>query len=61
VACFIGKKSYGGGAKEKYAATQQEYVFLYAKDPLSLDDLWLPQDAAAEARYYKDQAEKLWK
>jgi adenine-specific DNA-methyltransferase len=51
VACFIGKKSYGGGAKEKYAVTphEHEYVFLYAKDLPSLDDLWLPPDAAAEA------------
>src|SRR6202166_491886 len=32
IECFIWKKSYGGGAKEKYAVTQHEYVLLYAKD-----------------------------
>src|SRR5207247_1929035 len=58
VECFIWKKSYGGGAKEKYAVTQHEYVFLYAKDLPSLDDLWLPPDAGAEARYYKYKDEK---
>jgi len=52
VECFIWKKSYGGGAKEKYAVTQREYVLLYAKDLASIEDLWLPPDAAAEARYY---------
>jgi adenine-specific DNA-methyltransferase len=58
VECFIWKKSYGGGAKEKYAVTQHEYVLLYAKDLAGIDDLWLPPDAAAEARYYKYQDEK---
>jgi len=58
VECFIWKKSYGGGAKEKYAVTQHEYVLLYAKDLAGIDELWLPPDAAAEARYYKYQDEK---
>jgi adenine-specific DNA-methyltransferase len=58
IECFIWKKSYGGGAKEKYAVTQHEYVLLYAKDLAGIDDLWLPPDAAAEARYYKYQDEK---
>jgi adenine-specific DNA-methyltransferase len=58
VECFIWKKSYGGGAKEKYAVTQHEYVLLYAKDLVCIDELWLPPDAAAEARYYKYRDEK---
>ena len=58
VECFIWKKSYGGGAKEKYAVTQHESVLLYAKDLGSVDELWLPPDPAAEARYYKYQDEK---
>jgi adenine-specific DNA-methyltransferase len=58
IECFIWKKSYGGGAKEKYAVTQHEYVLLYAKDLAGINDLWLPPDAAAEARYYKYQDEK---
>lgn len=56
---FIWKKSYGGGAKEKYAVTQHEYVLLYAKDLASVDELWLPPDPAAEARYYKYEDEKI--
>ena len=58
VECFIWKKSYGGGAKEKYAVTQHEYILLYAKDIANIDELWLPPDAAAEARYYKYKDEK---
>jgi len=58
VECFIWKKSYGGGAKEKYAVTQHEYVLLFAKDLSGIEELWLPPDAAAEARYYKYQDEK---
>jgi adenine-specific DNA-methyltransferase len=50
---FIWKKSYGGGAKEKYAVTQHEYILLYARNLSSVADLWLPPDPDAEARYYK--------
>jgi adenine-specific DNA-methyltransferase len=56
---FIWKKSYGGGAKEKYAVTQHEYVLLYAKNKQAVDDLWLPPDEEAEARYYRYKDEKL--
>jgi adenine-specific DNA-methyltransferase len=56
---FIWKKSYGGGAKEKYAVTQHEYVLAYAKDLASIADLWLPPDPGAEARYYKYKDEKV--
>ena len=59
IECFIWKKSYGGGAKEKYAVTQHEYVLLYAKDLSEIRDLWLPPDPGAEARYYKYKDEKL--
>jgi len=58
IECFIWKKSYGGGAKEKYAVTQHEYVLLYAKDLSEIRDLWLPPDPGAEARYYKYKDEK---
>ena len=50
---FIWKKSYGGGAKEKYAVTQHEYILMYAKSVASLHDLWLPPNEEAEKRYYK--------
>jgi adenine-specific DNA-methyltransferase len=53
IECFIWKKSYGGGAKEKYAVTQHEYVLLYARNLESVADLWLPPDPEAERRYYK--------
>jgi len=50
---FVWKKSYGGGAKEKYAVTQHEYVLLYARNLPAVGELWLPPDPDAEARYYK--------
>jgi adenine-specific DNA-methyltransferase len=59
IECFIWKKSYGGGAKEKYAVTQHEYLLLYAKDLAEVRELWLPPDPGAEARYYKYKDEKV--
>ncbi|MDD5223148.1 MAG: site-specific DNA-methyltransferase [bacterium] len=50
---FIWKKSYGGGAKEKYVVRQHEYCLLYARNKQNILDLWLPPDEEAEARYYK--------
>lgn len=58
VESFIWKKSYGGGAKEKYAVTQHEYVLLFAKDIDAIKELWLPPDPQAEKRYYKYRDEK---
>jgi len=56
---FIWKKSYGGGAKERYAVTQHEYVLLYAKNIEAIESLWLPPDKEAEDKYYKYKDEKL--
>jgi adenine-specific DNA-methyltransferase len=53
VESFIWKKSYGGGAKEKYGVRQHEYVLMYSMHKEDLDELWLPPDEDAEARYYK--------
>jgi adenine-specific DNA-methyltransferase len=50
---FIWKKSYGGGAKERYAVTVHEYILMYAKKKENIDELSLPPDPGAEARYYK--------
>lgn len=50
---FVWKKSYGGGAKEKYAVTQHEYILMYTKNLDSLHHLWLPPDPETEKRYYK--------
>lgn len=50
---FIWKKSYGGGAKERYAVTVHEYILMYAKKKENVAELSLPPDPGAEARYYK--------
>jgi adenine-specific DNA-methyltransferase len=50
---FVWKKSYGGGAKEKFVVRQHEYCLMYARNKEHLPDLWLPPDEDAEARYYK--------
>lgn len=54
---FIWKKSYGGGAKEKYAVTQHEYCLMFAKNLDALDELWLPPDPEAEEKYYEGKDE----
>jgi adenine-specific DNA-methyltransferase len=56
---FVWKKSYGGGAKEKYAVTLHEYVLLYAKSKEKCGELWLRPKEDAEKRYYKFQDEKV--
>lgn len=55
---FVWKKSYGGGAKEKYAVTQHEHILFYAKNLNQIEELWLPPDPDAEKRYYKYKDEK---
>lgn len=50
---LIWKKSYGGGAKERFVVRQHEYCLFYALDKRRLNDLWLPPDEGAEDRYYK--------
>jgi adenine-specific DNA-methyltransferase len=59
IECFIWKKSYGGGAKERFAVTQHEYILLYARNIEAIDSLWLPPDKEAEKKYYKYKDEKL--
>jgi adenine-specific DNA-methyltransferase len=53
VESFIWKKSYGGGAKEKYAVRQHEYVLMYTRSLESLGEMWLPPDEESEKKYYK--------
>ena len=55
---FVWKKSYGGGAKEKYVVRQHEYCLMYARDKRKLQELWLPPDEEAEERYYKFRDER---
>lgn len=53
VECFVWKKSYGGGPKEKYAVTQHEYVLMYARSLPDLEPFSLPYDPQKVERYYK--------
>lgn len=53
VECFVWKKSYGGGPKEKFAVTQHEYVLMYARSKEALPPFLLPYDPAKVERYYK--------
>jgi adenine-specific DNA-methyltransferase len=55
---FVWKKSYGGGAKERYAVTQHEYVLMYARRKEAVESLWLPPNPETERRYYKGRDEK---
>jgi len=58
VECFVWKKSYGGGPKEKYAVTQHEYVLMYARNLESLAPFSLPYDPKKIDRYYKGKDEQ---
>jgi adenine-specific DNA-methyltransferase len=58
VESFVWKKSYGGGAKEKYAVTQHEYILMYARQLNALHELWLPPDPETEKKYYKFRDQK---
>lgn len=53
IECFVWKKSYGGGPKEKYAVTQHEYVLMYAKSKEDFLPFTLPYDPQKVERYYK--------
>ncbi|WP_445615516.1 MULTISPECIES: site-specific DNA-methyltransferase [unclassified Gilvimarinus] len=53
IECFVWKKSYGGGPKEKYAVTQHEYCLLYARNKEMINEFSLPYDEEKIRRYYK--------
>ena len=53
VESFCWKRTYGGGAKEKFAVSVHDYVLLYAKDKDALPSLSIPYDKDTVARYYK--------
>jgi len=55
---FVWKRSYGGGAKEKYAVSQHEYVVMYCRSLDDLPQLWLPPDPEVEKKYYKHKDSK---
>lgn len=57
IECFVWKKSYGGGPKEKYAVTQHEYILMYAKSKENFQPFSLPYDPQKVDRYYKGKDE----
>src|SRR5206468_8640871 len=61
VECFVWKRSYGGGAKEKYAVSQHEYLMMYCKSMDELAEFWLPPDPEVEKKYYRFTDDKVEK
>jgi adenine-specific DNA-methyltransferase len=58
IEAFVWKKSYGGGAKERFAVRQHEYCLMFARNAEKLGELWLPPDVSAVERYYKYRDKK---
>ena len=52
---IIWKKRYGGGPKEKYLVTLQDYVLIYAKDISMIQDITVPLTEESIQRYYTKQ------
>jgi adenine-specific DNA-methyltransferase len=50
---IIWKKRYGGGAKEKYLVTLQEYILVYAKNISAIEEITVPLSQESIDRYYK--------
>lgn len=50
---IIWKKRYGGGAKEKYLVTLQEYILVYAKNIAEIDEITVPLSNEMISKYYK--------
>lgn len=55
---IIWKKSYGGGAKEKYFVKVHEYVLAFGKSLAALGQISVPPDPEAVEKYYKYRDEK---
>lgn len=52
---IIWEKRYGGGPKEKYLVTLQDYVLIYAKDISMIQDITVPLTEESIQRYYTKQ------
>jgi adenine-specific DNA-methyltransferase len=50
---IIWKKRYGGGDKEKYLISLQEYALMYAKNEQELNNIYIPLSEESIKRYYK--------
>ena len=57
VECIIWKKRYGGGPKERYLVNLQEYILLYCKSKVDLQDLFVPLSQESIERYYSKKDE----
>ena len=55
---IIWKKRYGGGAKEKYLVSLQEYVLMYCKDIDNLKEIFIPISDESAKKYYGKRDEK---
>ena len=55
--CVIWKKRYGGGAKEKYLVSVHEYVVMYSRSKLDVQEITVPTSNESVERYYKDRDE----
>lgn len=54
---IVWKKRYGGGAKEKYLVSLHEYVLVYAKNIVNLDNFYIPLSDEQVKRYYTNEDE----
>lgn len=54
---IIWKKRYGGGAKEKWLVSLQEYVLVYCKNAALLEELYVPLTKDSIERYYQKKDE----
>lgn len=54
---IIWKKRYGGGAKEKWLVSLQEYVLIYCKNAENLGELFVPLSKENIERYYQKRDE----
>lgn len=55
---IIWKKRYGGGAKEKFLVALHEYILVYAKSKIELDNFYIPLGEDSIKRYYTNKDEK---
>lgn len=58
IECFVWKRRYGGGAKEKHIVSIHEYVLAYARDIASVPELFVDMRPEQVERYYKLRDER---
>jgi len=55
---IIWKKRYGGGAKENFLVTLQEYILVYCKNIRRLGNIYVPLSQESAERYYSKRDQK---